>query len=76
MKPRVFLFGSAVKKALEKVGITEERIEKWVGHGCRCGERRRKLDRLSVWASHILQGKAPPTDEELARILEEAVPPK
>lgn len=43
--------GDAVKKALEGVGVTTERVSRWLGRPCDCEERRLKLNALSEWAN-------------------------
>jgi hypothetical protein len=49
--------GSQIKWALTTVGITEERVSKWLGKPCGCTERQQKLDQLSLWAKRVLKGK-------------------
>lgn len=68
-RARVLLFGTAVSKALAQVGITEDRVSAWLGRPCRCGEYRRRMDKLSLWAAAKLTGKTPPDDEEMTRLL-------
>lgn len=48
--------GDVVEKALSVVGITQERVEQWLGTKCGCKERREKLNRLGSWASKVLSG--------------------
>lgn len=42
--------GDRVESALKSVGITEERVSRWLGRKCGCGERKAKLNRLGEWA--------------------------
>lgn len=42
--------GDLVKLALTKVGVTEERVERFLGRPCGCAERREKLNMLDRWA--------------------------
>jgi hypothetical protein len=50
--------GDAVESALTMVGITKERVERWLGAPCGCAERREKLNRIGSWAMRMLTGKA------------------
>lgn len=51
------MLGESIQRALELVGITEERVSRWVGGECGCKDRKERLDRLGVWAWRILRGK-------------------
>ena len=62
--------GDQVEAALSKVGITTDRVSKWLGRPCRCPERKEKLNLLSIWAKRKLLGK--PT-QDLEEILEDDV---
>lgn len=42
--------GDRIGVALERIGVTEERVEKWLGKPCGCARRRRKLNNLDRWA--------------------------
>ena len=46
-----------MEQALTLMGVTEERVARWVGGPCGCDERKEKLNRLGSWASRILAGK-------------------
>lgn len=48
--------GDAIAKALALVGVTEERVNEWIGD-CKCQERRQKLNQLGVWAYRVLSGR-------------------
>jgi hypothetical protein len=50
--------GDTVESALKAVGITKERVERWLGAPCGCAERREKLNRIGSWAMRMLTGKA------------------
>lgn len=63
--------GDVVESALSAVGITSERVERWLGRPCGCAERREKLNQLSHWARRILSGKRDRAGEYLEQILEE-----
>lgn len=50
--------GDAVHKALELVGVTEDRVARWLGHSCAgCKRRQEKLNELGWWAGRVLKGK-------------------
>ena len=51
--------GDAVEAALKLVGISKDRVERWVGGPCGCDERREKLNRLGRWAARVLSRKKP-----------------
>ncbi len=48
---RPFQLGDAVESALSAVGVTKERVEKWLGGPCGCEERKAMLNRLWTWAT-------------------------
>lgn len=56
--------GDAVEAALSTVGITMERVEKWLGRPCRCRERRRKLNQLDDWVKKIITGEEDKSRQE------------
>jgi hypothetical protein len=49
--------GDAVAAALDSVGISKERVAKWLGKPCRCSARQEKLNQLGRWAKRVLSGK-------------------
>lgn len=57
MSRDALMLGDIVSKALEKVGVTPERISEFLGRPCRCKERRAKLNSLSAWAVRVVSGK-------------------
>jgi len=61
--------GDLVSEALSKVGITEDRVSKWLQRDCNCSYRREKLNQVSIWARRFIKGKA--SKEHLEDILEE-----
>jgi len=65
-------FGTVIKTALSKVGITEERVSDWIGAPCNCSERADKLDQLSAWAEQAIKGiiKPAPFEPERTQKLE------
>lgn len=42
--------GDMVSHALSRVGITKDRISKFLGRKCSCAERQEKLNNLDRWA--------------------------
>jgi len=65
------LLGDAIKAALEKVGITEERVSRWAFRGgkCSCGNRRQRLNQLDAWARRVVAGKVERAKEYLDAII-------
>lgn len=64
-----FKLGDAVESALSSIGITKERVEKWLGRPCRCRERKRKLNQISSWVSGIMGGDKSKAKEEFDKII-------
>lgn len=64
------LLGDAVHEALEKVGITDSAVARWVG-SCRgnCEERRRRLNQLDAWARRVISGKVSSARKYLDQLL-------
>jgi hypothetical protein len=50
------LLGDRIKTALEAVGVTEDKVSKWLGRPCGCSKRRRKLNALDAWARRQVEG--------------------
>lgn len=65
-KPQETLLGDKIGNALKKVGITDEKVSKWLGRPCGCAGRRNKLNRLDVWVRKVLA-----SDEDTKQYLEE-----
>lgn len=51
------MLGDLIESALSSVGITKERVEKFVGRPCGCRERQRRINSLQSWATRIIMGK-------------------
>jgi hypothetical protein len=49
--------GDLISSALSVVGITDDRMSRWLGHPCGCSERREKLNLLGQWARRVLSGR-------------------
>ena len=64
------MLGDVVEKALAKVGIRSERVERWLGRPCGCRERKEKLNALSSWAQRVVRGTAAKAMDYLNRIME------
>lgn len=63
------MLGDRVEQALSRLGVTKERVESWVGKGCRCGERKERLNQLDLWARRVLSGKMEKAKEFLDSIV-------
>lgn len=61
--------GDAIATALSVVGITDDRIERWLGQPCKCPERREKLNSVDAWARRVVSGKVERAIEYLDRIM-------
>lgn len=61
--------GDKVEQALSAVGITKERVSKWLGQPCNCTERREKLNALGFWAQRVVTGKLDKAKEYLSQLL-------
>src|SRR5205823_1705059 len=75
-EPEVRGLGDVVESALVKIGITKERVEKWVGAPCGCNERRVKLNALGSWAKRVIAGNVEKAAEFLSNIIGEDVSKK
>jgi hypothetical protein len=61
--------GDTISAALSSVGITEERVTKWLG-SCRCKERQERLNAVGQWATMTVKGKLKQARDYLDRLLE------
>jgi len=71
MRARGNGLGDNVAKALGFIGITEDRVSKWLGRPCACAERRQKLNQLGSWAKRVLTGKTEDAKNHLEKIIED-----
>lgn len=62
--------GDTIHEALSSVGITPERVERWVGPNCGCSDRQERLNQLGRWASRVVRGKVAKAKEYLEEILQ------
>lgn len=61
--------GDQVSSALAIIGITEDRVTKWIGQPCGCPERREKLNKLSEWAQSALESSADAAKASLQKLM-------
>ena len=61
--------GDTIERALQTVGITEDRVSEWLGKPCNCEERKEKLNQLSIWAKRVAKGKLQNAKEFLLTII-------
>lgn len=66
------MLGDRIAAALGRVGLTEERVERWVGRPCGCPERAERLNQLDAWARRVLAGRVGAAKEWLAVLVGEA----
>ena len=50
------MLGDTVYQTLQTVGVTQQRVERWLGTCC-CEERREKLNQIDMLIRRILRGK-------------------
>lgn len=62
--------GDTIEAALKSIGVTPERVERWLGRPCGCRARKDKLNQLGRWAARVFRGK-PHTKEELDGMMED-----
>lgn len=63
--------GDLVEQALAKIGVTSEKVERWLGRPCNCRRRKEKLNKLGWWAKRVVQGRVECALEFLNQLLEE-----
>lgn len=66
----MFRLGDKIEQALTIVGITQERVEAWVGLPCGCQERIDKLNQLGFWAARVVSGKVQDARRFLSGIMD------
>ena len=67
--PELKLAGDRIEEALSLIGVTKERVEKFIGGPCRCGERQRKINQVDAWARRVISGKAKNAKKLLHKII-------
>ena len=61
--------GTHIETALTSVGITSERVSRWLGKPCGCKERKDKLNQLGAWAHRVITGKEDDHKQRLETIV-------
>lgn len=61
--------GDKIESALQLVGITPERVERFLGPECGCKERQERLNAISAWAARVLKKGTLKAEEYLCYIL-------
>jgi hypothetical protein len=61
--------GDKIESALNSLGITKDRVEKFVGGPCGCEERKQRLNQLGWWALRVIKGKSSSPISELEGII-------
>lgn len=47
-----------MQAALEAIGITDARVQRWLGRDCSgCKRRKEKLNQLHSWAKRVVSGR-------------------
>jgi hypothetical protein len=49
--------GDMLESVLTRVGVTKERVTRWLGRPCKCRERQEKLNQLGRWMASLVSGK-------------------
>ena len=62
--------GDLVEEALGVVGITADRVSRWLNRPCGCEERKKRLNQLGSWAFRVTLGKTEKAEEYLKEIIE------
>ena len=65
--------GDMVKKGLDMIGVSQQRVETWLGRPCNgCAERQRRLNRLGWWLEQIVKhGRVTEAKERFEGMLEQ-----
>lgn len=66
------MLGDRVERALSLAGLTQERVEAWLGRPCGCDERREKLNQIDAWARRVVSGRIARAREYLSGIMGES----
>jgi len=69
IRPNEKYLGDNIEGALALIGITSERIEKFLGvEDCGCSKRKEKLNSIHRWAKRVLGGKLENAEKHLEEI--------
>ena len=63
------LLGDAIESALSRVGVTKDKVERWLGTQCHCSDRQKKLNELHYWAARVMVGHVNGAKKFLGNIL-------
>lgn len=65
------MLGDALSAALERAGISKERVSRWLGRPCGCQERQEKLNQLDLWTRRWASGSISTAARFLRRLIGE-----
>lgn len=65
------LIGDQIEQALTAVGITSDRVSKFIGRPCGCHERKERLNRLYAWAIRVMGGHVEEGKKDIEEMLNE-----
>lgn len=68
------MLGDVIEQALAALGVTEEKVSRWLGRPCNCRERKDKLNALHGWALHVLRGHRDRALDYLQRLIDDENP--
>lgn len=54
--------GDIVAASLERIGITKERVSKWLGSPCHCSERQKRLNQLGKQIAAYIKADRPQSE--------------
>jgi hypothetical protein len=63
------VLGDWVSAALSAVGVTPQRVARWLGRPCDCEERKAKLNALHAWARRWAAGHREGAREYVERVM-------
>ena len=63
--------GDHVEQMLEKFGISQERVTRWLGRPCNCEERKQKLNQLSITVKRFQRNQLSNLKSYFEKFLEE-----
>lgn len=49
--------GNTISEALRLIGVTQDRVELYLGVPCNCPERIQRLNQLGAWAWRVVNGR-------------------
>lgn len=57
--------GDWIESGLKSIGVTQDRVEAWLGGNCNCEERKKRLNRMTAWLKHKLGLGPEPKPEDV-----------